>query len=78
MESEPYIPVKPDVFTQTLLHDELSRMLSVISSIPDGMRLFDFPRHVEGPDCWCRPQIDFAGETLIVTHKDLNKGEFDC
>jgi len=33
---------------------------------------------VEGAECWCRPQVTFAGESLIVTHKDLNRGEFDC
>lgn len=78
MIKEPYIPVETEMLAPTGLHDELSSMLAVIAAIPDGLRLFNFPRHVDGPDCWCRPGTTVIGETLIVSHKDLDKGEFDC
>jgi hypothetical protein len=74
----PDISLGPDFFTRTMLCDELSSMLAIIGDIPDGIRLGDFPSHWDGPDCWCRPQVAFVAGTLIVTHKDLGNGEFDC
>jgi hypothetical protein len=73
-----YVAMEPEVFTRAMLYDELSSVLAIICAIPDGMRLGNFPSHVEGPDCWCRPQVTFTVDALIVNHKDLNKGEFDC
>ena len=75
---QPYISIEPDFFTRTMLCDELSSILTVLGAIPDGLCLWNFPRHLEGAECWCRPQVSFMAGTLIVTHKDLDHGEFDC
>jgi hypothetical protein len=75
---QPYISIEPDVFTRTMLCDDLSSMLAIMGAIPDGLCLGNFPLHLEGSDCWCRPQVTFMAGTLIVTHKDLDHGEFDC
>jgi hypothetical protein len=73
-----YIAMEPELFTRAMLYDELSSVLAIICAIPDDLRLWSFPSHLEGPDCWCRPQVTFTVDALIVNHKDLNKGEFDC
>ena len=61
-----------------LMYEDLSAMLAIVNAIPDGICLANFPSHCDGADCWCRPQITFAVDLLVVTHKDLSKGEFDC
>lgn len=56
---------------------DLSEMLAIVNAIPDGVRLFDFPGHMEGADCWCRPKLSFTADVTIVSHKDLSRGDFD-
>ena len=58
--------------------DDREEMLAIVSAIPDGIRLAQFPSHSEGIDCWCRPRITFSLDTMIVSHKDLSQGDFDC
>ena len=57
--------------------DEVSSILSVVQTIPDGVRLAVFPSHWEGADCWCRPHVDFVLGEFVVHHKNLAIGEFD-
>ena len=56
---------------------DLSEMLALIDAIPDGMHLANFPNHMEGVECWCRPRVSFEVDELIVDHKDLSRGDFD-
>lgn len=58
--------------------EHTSLVLAEIGSIPDGIHLLDFPSHYEGADCWCRPVVNATDTTVLVTHKDLRRGEFDC
>jgi hypothetical protein len=51
--------------------------LATVQSIPDGVRLEDFPSHWEDAQCWCRPKEIFVGDEVVFAHKDLAKGEFD-
>jgi hypothetical protein len=60
-----------------LVSPDLSEMLAIVSAIPDGISLTDFPSHSEGLECWCRPRVAFAIDMMIVSHKDLNQGDFD-
>lgn len=64
--------------TQWPVHEDLADMLDIVSAIPDGMSLASFPSHCEGPDCWCRPRVTFSADVMIVSHKDLSRGDFDC
>jgi hypothetical protein len=57
--------------------EDLSEMLAIVNAIPDGVRLVDFPGHMEGADCWCRPKLSFSADLMIVSHKDLSRGDFD-
>ena len=59
------------------VHEDLSEMLDIVSAIPDGMSLASFPSHCEGADCWCRPKVTFSADAMIVSHKDLSRGDFD-
>ena len=61
-----------------LTYDDPAEMRAIISAIPDGMRLANFPTHCEGAQCWCRPKVIFGQCMITVTHKDLGCGEFDC
>jgi len=54
---------------------ELSTLLEVLYTIPDGTRLADFPSHYEGADCWCRPRVDVV--LGMIHHKNLAEGQFD-
>jgi hypothetical protein len=73
-----YNPIEPALFAGTMVPDELSSTLAVISAIPDGLSLRNFPYHLDAADCWCRPEVTLVADTLILNHKDLDKGEFDC
>jgi hypothetical protein len=57
---------------------DLGPEIAVIQAIPDGIRLDDFPCHLDGPQCWCRPQAIFVADEVLFAHKDLSRGEFDC
>jgi len=70
-------PNELKVVTQSVMYDDVSSMLAVLGAIPDGLSLFNFPGHWEGTDCWCRPHVTVLGDSVIVSHKDLEKGEFD-
>ena len=59
------------------VHEDLSEMLDIVSAIPDGMSLASFPSHSEGADCWCRPRVSFSADVMVVSHKDLSRGDFD-
>jgi len=52
-------------------------ILAEINSIPDGIHLVNFPSHYDAPDCWCRPTVVGIEGLILVSHKDLNRGEFD-
>jgi hypothetical protein len=60
-----------------LVHEDLSEMLAIVGAIPDGISLASFPTHSEGADCWCRPRVTFSADAMIVSHKDLTRGDFD-
>jgi hypothetical protein len=77
MIKQPPSPIELEVATRSMLYDDLSSMLAVVGAIPDGLSLFNFPGHWEGTDCWCRPHVTVIGDSIIVSHKDLEKGEFD-
>jgi hypothetical protein len=63
--------------TQWPVQEDISEMLDIVSAIPDGMSLASFPSHCEGADCWCRPRVTFSADVMIVSHKDLSRGDFD-
>ena len=64
------------IFTAQACED-LSEMLAIVGAIPDGIRLVNFPNHVDGSECWCRPRLSFTADMIIVDHKDLARGDFD-
>jgi hypothetical protein len=53
-------------------------MLATISAIPDGIRLANFPSHRDSAECWCRPQVALKEGIVIINHKNLHDGDFDC
>jgi hypothetical protein len=63
--------------TPWLVSEDTAEVLAAVSAIPDGIRLARFPGHTKGPECWCRPKVTFSADTIIVSHKDLNQGDFD-
>jgi hypothetical protein len=67
-----------EIWTPRLLDEDLSVALAAVDAIPDGIRLADFPSHHVGPTCWCRPHVLFLIDRMVVRHKDLPGGEFDC
>lgn len=56
---------------------ELDKFLSTLQSLPDFVRLTNFPDHCFGPVCWCRPDVISGAFGFIVRHKNLSIGEFD-
>lgn len=56
----------------------LADQIEIIEAIPEGMRLDTFPTHGDGPLCWCRPRIIFSAGQILLEHKNLLNGEFDC
>lgn len=58
--------------------EQLAGVIEIIEAIPDGAQLPTFPNHGEGPLCWCRPRIIFSAGAIVIEHKDLFSGEFDC
>jgi hypothetical protein len=77
------VPPSPDqgpefkVCAPWLAYEDPAEMLAIVSAIPDGIRLANFPGHTEGVDCWCRPTVTFEVDVMIVNHKDLSRGDFD-
>ncbi|HEY7098604.1 MAG TPA: hypothetical protein VH437_17890 [Terriglobales bacterium] len=69
---------EPKRCLQSLELEDLSASLEIVNGIPDGIRLTNFPGHCAGAECWCRPQVTFSGNAIVVQHKDLNNGDFDC
>jgi len=69
---------KGEICTGLLMYEDLAAMLTIINAIPDGIHLANFPNHCDGTECWCRPQVVFQVDKIVVSHKDLIKGEFDC
>jgi hypothetical protein len=55
-----------------------SAEIEIIDAIPEGMRLYTFPSHGDGPLCWCRPRVIFIAGEVVFEHKNLLNGEFDC
>jgi hypothetical protein len=72
---ESFVETKP--CNPWLVHEDLSEMLAIVSAIPDGISLASFPTHSEGAECWCRPRVTFSADVMIVSHKDLSRGDFD-
>jgi hypothetical protein len=64
--------------TQHRIDEDLSLMLATISAIPDGIRLANFPSHRDSAECWCRPQVALKEGIVIINHKNLHDGDFDC
>jgi hypothetical protein len=75
--SEVTIALESKLCTSGLIYEDPSEMLAIVRAIPDGVHLANFPNHLEGPDCWCRPYVIFTADMLIVSHKDLSHGDFD-
>jgi hypothetical protein len=64
--------------TRETVQEQFSAILAMIHTIPEGMTLASFPEHWEGPSCWCRPKIVCCRGEILVRHRDLQNGEFDC
>jgi len=52
--------------------------VAVLREIHDGMLLAYFPSHYDSPHCWCRPRVTVCVSEVLIQHKDLANGEFDC
>src|SRR5439155_7925790 len=61
----------------SLVDEDLRQILAIVSAIPEGVRLAEFPVHCEGAECWCRPRIAYVPGEILVDHKNLANGEFD-
>jgi hypothetical protein len=57
--------------------EELENILAALKTVPDFVRLSNFPDHCAGPICWCRPRVVLGSYGLSVHHKNLSNGEFD-
>ena len=52
--------------------------IATLREIHDGMLLAYFPSHYDSPHCWCRPRVTVCVSEILIQHKDLANGEFDC
>jgi len=69
---------KPGIDAASQSHEQMQAVLAALQSVPDFVRLGNFPEHCSGPVCWCRPHIVVGIQGFAVLHKDLTNGEFDC
>jgi hypothetical protein len=60
------------------LLDYVAEQLEVISAIPEGLRLAQYPTHDDDPSCWCHPRLVWSIGGVVLEHKDLHNGEFDA
>jgi len=72
------MPFENEMAALSEAHQYQADQVEIIEAIPEGIQLYKFPSHCDGSLCWCRPRVVFTAGKILLEHKDLLKGEFDC